>query len=372
MRDAWNASSILMLFHRRSEVYWNARNDLDTAARAAIKMKSPDPVFSSSSPPFFGDAGGWIPVRVRWQGTRASIDWYRLGNARFTAPFFSETVARCTSDAREGIARQTSSLDTLLEAHQCRPGLRPSGFIFHMSRCGSTLVSQQLAALPDTIVISEAPPLDAILRAHFHDAALTEERRCALLRAMVGALGQPRMPQDKNYFIKFDAWNTMELALIRRAFPEVPWIFVHREPLEVMISHTRMRGSHMVPGVLEAQIFGLDAQTHAMSLDRYGARVLARICDHACTWLQHDARAKAIDYKDLPEAVWSSLLDFFGVRYTPADLERMQTASGFHAKHPGRAFQADSRDKQLEAGMELRQIVEDELRSSYRRLAALR
>jgi len=38
------------------------------------------------------------------------------------------------------------------------PGIAPDGFIFHVSRCGSTLVSQMLAALPDSIVLSEAGP----------------------------------------------------------------------------------------------------------------------------------------------------------------------------------------------------------------------
>ena len=33
-----------------------------------------------------------------------------------------------------------------------------------MSRCGSTLVSQMLAALPQNIVISEAAPIDAVVQ----------------------------------------------------------------------------------------------------------------------------------------------------------------------------------------------------------------
>jgi hypothetical protein len=36
----------------------------------------------------------------------------------------------------------------------------PDGFVFHMSRCGSTLVAQMLAVVPDHVVVSEAEPLD--------------------------------------------------------------------------------------------------------------------------------------------------------------------------------------------------------------------
>ena len=42
--------------------------------------------------------------------------------------------------------------------------MRPSGFIFHMSRCGSTVISQMLAALAEHVVVSEAGPIDALAR----------------------------------------------------------------------------------------------------------------------------------------------------------------------------------------------------------------
>ena len=55
----------------------------------------------------------------------------------------------------------------------------------------------------------------------------------------------------RDYFVKFDSWNTLDLALIRRAFPDVPWIFLYRDPVEVIVSHMRQRGSQMIPGAFE-------------------------------------------------------------------------------------------------------------------------
>src|SRR5678816_558328 len=103
--------------------------------------------------------------------------------------------------------------------------------IFHMSRCGSTLVAQMLAALERNIVISEARPIDQVL-----GAKVDEERRIAWLRWIVNALAQRRRPAEEFFFIKLDAWHVLHLPLIQRAFPNTPWVFLYRDPIEVMVS----------------------------------------------------------------------------------------------------------------------------------------
>ena len=62
------------------------------------------------------------------------------------------------------------------------------------------------------------------------------EQRIEWLRGVVSALGQPRLGTEKHLFIKFDAWKVLDLPLIRRAFPAVPWIFLYRDPVEVLTS----------------------------------------------------------------------------------------------------------------------------------------
>ena len=317
------------------------------------------------------DMMGWTPVRVRWRDGRAAVEWYRLGEVRFSEPFFAETVARCRSEAREGIPRRETTLDELAEAHRLRPGLHPAGFVFHMSRCGSTLAAQLLASLPGAIVLSEAAPIDGILRAHLRDPSISQGQRIEWLRAMISVLGRPALPADQHYFIKFDAWNTMELPLIQRAFPGVPWIFVYRDPLEVMVSHARMRGSHVVPGVIEAEVFGLEPGAPVTSLDHYGALVLARICGAAADAITAGGRGLAVNYRELPDAVWTRLPAFFGFPCGGAEFERMKAASGLHAKHPGQIFAPDSASKRREASGDLQRLVGEILGPSFARLETL-
>src|SRR5947208_3470516 len=69
------------------------------------------------------------------------------------------------------------------------PALEPDGFVFHQSRCGSTLAARMLGALPRSTSVSEAPPIDSILQLGLA-VGWSEARRSAALRVIVGAYGR--------------------------------------------------------------------------------------------------------------------------------------------------------------------------------------
>lgn len=315
---------------------------------------------------------GWVPVRVYWEGASPILDWCYLGERRFNAPFFDQTVEEALRHPFNLLFRHQTPLGILEELHAKRAGLAPSGFIFHASRCGSTLVSQMLAALPQNLVISEARPIDAVLRANFRESGLTDERRAEWLRWITAALGQRRGVEEQRFYIKFDCWSALDLALIERAFPDVPWIFVYRDPLEILVSQLRRRGAHMVPGVLEPSLLGLDeAEIARMQTEEYCARVLARICESALGSFRSE-RALLVNYTQLPEAVCTTIAKFFGVEYTDEEQKRMLHAARFDAKNPSMNFVGDTDRKKLEAGETLRAATDRWVRPLYERLEALR
>jgi hypothetical protein len=179
---------------------------------------------------------------------------------RITDPFFAQTVERSLRHPAHMLFRHDTPMEALGELNEQSPGAPPKGFIFHASRCGSTLIAQMLAAQPENVVISEASPVDVVLRSHLRDPGISEEQRILWLRWLLNAFGQRRFGEEKRLFVKFDSWHALFLPLIRRAFPDVPWIFVYREPVEVLLSHGRRRGGQMIPGVLEPGLFGWDAE----------------------------------------------------------------------------------------------------------------
>jgi len=314
---------------------------------------------------------GWIPIRIYWQQSQTMVDWCYLGTRRFSEPFFEQTIQQCLWQPFNVLFRHQTPIETLAELQAARPGLAPTGFTFHMSRCGSTLVAQMLAALPQNIVISEAGPIDTVLRANLRDQHATEEQRASWLRGLIGALGQARDTCERHLFVKFDSWSIFDLPLIRRAFPKMPWIFMYRDPVEVMVSQARQRGSQMLPGTLDPGALGLDFATATlMPLDEYCARVLGAICEAATRYYRPGA-ARLVDYRQLPDAVWSSLAELFGVRYTPEEVESMRGVARFDAKHPGLAFAQDSAARPQIATDEIRALADRWVRPFYDRLEAL-
>ena len=311
-------------------------------------------------------------MRVFWGGSRPMVDWGYLGTRRFTEPFFAQTIAPCVRHPADLLFRHQTPLENLGDIAATQPSVRPTGFIFHMSRCGSTLVSQMLAAAPANIVLSEAGPVDDILRLHFRNPSITDEQRVQWLQRLVSVLAWRRHPAEKNVFIKFDCWHVMFLPLLQRAFPGVPWIFLYREPIEVMASAKKQLGGQMIPGVLQPALFGWDAATvERMSLYEYTARVLAKLCEAALAQARN-GNGKLVNYRQLPDAIWPALLEYWRVQFSPDEMKRMSEAAQLDAKNPVLPFASDSQAKRDSASPEFRALTGQWLDEVYQQLEAQR
>jgi len=278
---------------------------------------------------------GWIPFRIHTRADPPSVDWCHMGSERFTAPFFSDTLQRCLRKPFNQLFLQTTSVDVLRERAGSHPGLTPTAFIFHGSRCGSTLLAQMAAALPQTVVLSEAPPIDHVL-----NAALDEERKIDWLRATMSALGQTRAGDERHLVVKLDAWHVHHLPLVERAYPAVPRVFLYRDPVAVMASQLRMAGLHMVPGMLDPSLAGLDpAAAVQLGREEYIGRMLgmlyAAAADHAA-----NRRVTLMNYSEFPERAAAQAMAWC----EPADVtdarERLRHVAQFDAKTPSLTFEA--------------------------------
>lgn len=314
---------------------------------------------------------GWLPTRLKQRLGRLVLDWLYVGSQRLTEPFFEDTLAACRVRPFARLFRVETPPEAL-DGWETRPGLPLAGLIFHLSRCGSTLIAQMLAALPQNVVISEAALIDTVLSASFHDPTIPNTHRISWLRGAVHALGQQRYPQAKRLFLKLDCWHISALPLILRAFPGVPWVFISRDPVEVMVSHARRRGRQMVPGLIEPGWVDIEADALAwMGMDEYCARVLAHLCRAA---IEHHAlgRGRLVAYSELPEVVCPSLTSFFGLTPPPEEIQAMRNAAQFHAKRPQEWFENDTRSKQDDATEAIRRLAAEWVAPHYARLETLR
>ena len=172
---------------------------------------------------------GWTPVALRWTGDRPLIRWCFTDGVAFTDPFFEQTIERCLADPFRLLFWRDTAVGCP-DVAAAGPTLEPAGFIFHMSRCGSTLASQMLATLPHVTVMSEPDPIDAILRALRSRPDVSEAQAVDWLRWMVAVLGQRRRPEHTRYVVKLGASAILHLPLFRAAFPNARCVFVYRDP----------------------------------------------------------------------------------------------------------------------------------------------
>jgi hypothetical protein len=286
-----------------------------------------DPVDTDSPAP-------WTPVWIR-AGGEPVVDWAIVGEP-FADPFFEQTADRAMRRPFNRIFARSTPLVVLQRIGAVEPPPTPDGFVFHMSRSGSTLVAQMLAALPSATVLSEAQPLDAIVTLH-RAGRLSEDETVGALRGAVGALAGPRAGEGP-LFVKFHASHVNELPLIARAFPATPWVFLFREPRDVLRSQLNVFGAEVFAGKPPDE-----------PDDAYAANVLASFCEAA---LRHAeiGRSRFVDYARLPDAVLTEILPFFGVALDGDAEQRLRAASRRDTKRPGDFTPRDYADPDSRAG----------------------
>jgi len=79
-----------------------------------------------------------------------------------------------------------------------------------------------------------------------------------------------------------------------------------------------------------------------------------------------------VNYRELPEALFTAILPHFGVACDETDRAAMTEATRYDAKTPSMTFAPDSEAKQRGASGATRAAAERWLRDPYSRLEALR
>ncbi len=286
---------------------------------------------------------GALPHRLTAESGELQIEWVWSDGGRFTESFFHDTVARLrhTNPANVRCARPRTPVAAL---HDFPPGVPVVGIIFHVSRCGSTLLSRMLAAVPRNLVASEPQIIDELLRLPQRDPSIAEGELIRLLRGAVAALGQPPAGGARRMFLKVDCWHLFSLPLIQRAFPKAKLLFVYRDPIEVLVSLMRKPSLTLVRDTIAPEHLGLTAdERDALSREEHAAAIVGAFYRTA---LRHRASLFPIPYEQVSEIAMNGLP---GITQTHEERESMRVAAAFDAKNPSERFVPDGTDKRAEA-----------------------
>ncbi len=299
----------------------------------------------------------WAPVSIEFGKSMPVIKWRDLRTIDFREPFFFQTVNRVREEDKDG--EVTTGIGELLRLENLVDSVPPNGFIFHVSRCGSTLVSNALRTLDRTIVMSEAHPISAAVWLHFdtkNPAQSHELFRGLLLRAILRVLGQKVTGAEDKYFIKFANVDILQIKHIRQIWPSVPWIFMIRNPEEVIVSNMRKESTWIrIESHLEESAIMLGCETEEvrnMSREEYGARMIGQTCSAAAENV--DDNSMFIDYSELTSETLVKIARFFGVDPSPLELSKIYETGALYSKDPTKVFQSDSEGKRQEASALIR------------------
>lgn len=282
----------------------------------------------------------WLPYKLVWR-EQWLCQWLPWDGASFSEPFFSETLQRCRSTQSPDQGRYASytSLDVLAAFAGAQiDSVEPSGFIFHASRCGSTLLTQMLGVNPAHIVLSEVPLIDQILRLPLQTEKTAPTDIAELLVAAIRLLGRKRSGREEQLYIKLDSWHLAFAPLLRQLFPNVPFILLYRTPSEILQSHRARPGTQAVPGLLEAELFGMSQSEIGIDQSEYLDRVLAYYFSGFGQIAMQDERALLLDYRLGRVELMRRTAQHFQLPMSEEDIALMESRGRFHSKYPDRIF----------------------------------
>ncbi|MFM5948693.1 MAG: hypothetical protein ACKOPM_05595 [Novosphingobium sp.] len=323
----------------------------------------PAPIEMSDWPP-----SGWLPTRSVFTPDGPAFDWLWFGDKPLNQPFFEDDVRRASALPLNWLLRIRTGLPALIAGAENHQSLPLHGLVFHMSRCGSTLAAQMLGAVPGHAISSEPEPLDAVLRWSAESGASLDQA-IAAIRAIVAALGRVRIQGGTRHFIKLEVWHTLFLPLLRQALPQVNWIYLHREPTEVLVSLRDMPSHHIIPSVIPPGYFGLSEQPD-LHPDEFAPFLLAHLGSAVADHWQLGG-GLVLDYPEIRAAMPGRVAEHFGLSLSESELALMDQASTRDAKDPGKAFADDTARKRAAAGPDIISAADHWLRPVRDRLMTL-
>lgn len=304
----------------------------------------------------------WIPARLRKEGM---VEWLYTEQQPYTEPFFDETIMKCRSlsENSHGI-RSFSGCDVLPAWSMQHNAVKPSAIIFHVSRCGSTLLSQLLGLDQRHIVLAEVPFFDELLRAQY---SVYGKNLTHLLPHAVSFYGQKRRGNEHRLFIKADSWHFFFYEEWRALYPDVPFLLLYRRPDEVIASQEKRRGMHAVPGVIENEIFKLgQLPPFHLNPNAYMAAVLEQYYQRMQQIHAADTNTFLFNYNEGLAAIAEKMYTLTQTPLTAEAQQAMAQRCGFDAKEPLKTFAEQTSDDSL------RQLYMDKAFQGYELLEQLR
>lgn len=313
---------------------------------------------------------GLIPVDLDTR--RRRIKWMDLENYHFYEGFFHKSLKMFAALKGESpITEFTTDFDVLWDEKIFNGNISPTGFIFHAGRSGSTLLAKALARSRKNLVLSELSAHNKFWLAVTDEGAKNidfSEQNAVFYKNLLLAAARRRLASHENCFIKFTSYNIFFYDFIRRAFPEVPAIFLYREPSAVLSSISRKPLDWtQIKDTPVRELLTKVSETEFLSLnaENYLIKVLGNL--FSAGEKASGNLLKPFNYKDLKPENFASIQKIFNVRFPAREIGLMKSQFGYDSKTENKrvGFSSDNLEKTPQTA-DLKQTgISRALRKSY-------
>lgn len=263
--------------------------------------------------------GNWVPADVKYDdnGKPLILLMARKDTSLLIKPFYNMEFSDCT----KGLWVPLKRIDT-----KQYNGHQPHGFIYHTGRSGSTITCQMLTKIPGTLVFSEPAPLFKLL------TPLTDVPVDEIVNRLIQAyqlITYRYIHSVKKIIIKWPSWCCLYIDVIQKAFPDVPGIFITRDPEEIIAS-IKTQPPRWLASDSVSILTGLPyEETKKFTRIENYARAIGRYYQNI-----NDAvnRPLSVDYQYGPLAITEHAVRKFNIPYNDNDMASMQERAKYYSK----------------------------------------
>lgn len=261
----------------------------------------------------------------------------------FDLPFFHMTVESLTEANEAGeLGTVSLSFDELRTiVGNCVP--EPSGMIFHIGRCGSTLVSRMVGHDTGRFVLREAAPIGGLHRASAGSELVPTFTIEQAFNDVLVCFDRFAAARGQRVIVKHSSWESFSMGRVAEMLPTTPFVFVYRDPLATVESsldgHPGWASRlHQPRAELQRWVPWLDrveapfnAASIYASVWAAGADAALRLPEDRVLFIDHAVLSSA------PEQTLERLRDHLGLDLS---IEQARNELGHYSKarHDGTAF----------------------------------
>jgi hypothetical protein len=166
-----------------------------------------------------------------------------LGSNAFDSPFFDDLVESHRAIGTNALVYRLPA-DAVLAAATRPAGRGPDGLIFHVGRCGSTLLCNLLASVGRWVALREPEFLNKLLGRLAAEPDRDAKHRLGVLiaqslRSLAHGVRLDRDAGERRCVVKFSSWNAMLAREVVARLEATPLIAVTRDPCATVASFLR-------------------------------------------------------------------------------------------------------------------------------------